>query len=128
MLFAVLKQTTDTKLITVEIYEIPGCYYCKNAIDDFSLLLTDKYGKFVEVEIINVEDGDGSKKYSKLINSIDEFGKEYENYFPLINIENYFVVCGYDYYFGEEIINDMRRLDAGMHLGVQLEDYRYVWR
>ena len=64
----------------------------------------------------------------QLVNSIDNFSDEHLNRFPVINVKNYFIIIGYNYYYDDEIINDIKRMNKNSHLGKKLEKSRYIWR
>ena len=53
---------------------------------------------------------------------------EHLNRFPVINVKNYFIIIGYNYYYDDEIINDIKRMNENSHLGKKLEKSRYIWR
>lgn len=90
--------------------------------------LKKEFGNSVTVDIINVDEKNNDKKYEDLINSINNFSDEHRNKFPLIKIDNLFTIIGYDYYYDNEIINDIIRINKGHHLGKSLEKSRYIER
>lgn len=51
-----------------------------------------------------------------------------KNTFPVIEIKNYFIIIGYDYYYDSEIINDIHRMNKGERLGKKLYKSRYLRR
>lgn len=78
--------------------------------------------------VIDVDDKNNEQKYKQLVNSIDNFSDEHLNRFPVINVKNYFIIIGYNYYYDDEIINDIKRMNKNSHLGKKLEKSRYIWR
>ena len=38
------------------------------------------------------------------------------------------MIIGYNYYYDDEIINDIKRMNKNSHLGKKLEKSRYIWR
>lgn len=85
-------------------------------------------GDLVNIEVIDVDDKNNEQKYKQLVNSIDNFSDEHLNRFPVINVKNYFIIIGYNYYYDDEIINDIKRMNKNSHLGKKLEKSRYIWR
>ena len=112
--------------MTVEIYTIDFCPICSRAEDSLKKSLTKEFGSSVLIKNINIDEKDNEKEYIEFIDSIQGFAANDGNVFPLIKIDDLFTIVGYDYYFDEEIINDIIRLNKGSHLGKRLERCRYL--
>lgn len=115
----------NDKELHVEIYSIEFCPLCIQAKQTLPKKLKERFGNSVIIDIINVDKKD-NKKYKDLIESIKDFKEEHENQFPVIKINNYFTIVGYDYYYDAEIINDIIRMDKENPLGKKLEKSRYI--
>ena len=114
--------------LNVEIYSIECCPLCIQVKNSLPIKLKDEFGDLVNIEIINVDDKNNEQKYKQLVNSIDNFSDEHLNRFPVINVKNYFTIIGYNYYYDDENINDIHRMNENNHLGKQLEKSRYIRR
>ncbi len=125
--YHIYKKNSEYKL-NVEIYSIEYCPLCNQVKDSLPKKLKDEFGNTVNIKIINVDDKANEQEYEHFINSINAFKDEHRNNFPIINVENYFTIVGYDYYYDSEIINDIYRMDAHEHLGKKLENSRYMRR
>lgn len=114
--------------LNIEIYSIEYCPLCNQIKDSLPRKLKNEFGDAVNVEIINIDDKENEQRYEHFINSIKDFRDEHRNNFPITNVENYFIIVGYDYYYDSEIINDIYRMDAHEHLGKKLGNLRYLRR
>ncbi len=118
----------DEQLLRIEIYSIECCPLCKQAKEEIPKKLKSEFGDSVVIDIIDVDEKGNHKKYNELINSINNFNEKDKNKFPLINVNKFFVIVGYDYYYDVEIVNDIIRMIKGNHLGKRLEKVRYIER
>lgn len=114
--------------LNVEIYSIECCPLCIQVKKSLPIKLKGEFGDLVNIEVIDVDDKNNEQKYKQLVNSIDNFSDEHLNRFPVINVKNYFIIIGYNYYYDDEIINDIKRMNKNSHLGKKLEKSRYIWR
>lgn len=114
--------------LRIEIYSIDSCPLCEEIKSSLPKELKNKFGNNIEIDYLDVDKKETMKKYNNLIDSISNFKEEHKNRFPLINIDQYFAVVGYEYYYDSEIINDIIRMNNGEVLGKRLEKSRYVER